>query len=71
MLSALFPAIQMGILVPGATPHIAMVFAKEDTGYISFGRLSGWSLVRSAFVFVISITLGWLMMGLFVDPFTL
>ncbi len=71
MLSALFPAIQMGILVPGATPHIAMVFAKEDTGYISFGRLSGWSLLRSLFVFIISITLGWLMMGLFVDPFTL
>lgn len=71
MLSALFPAIQMGIALPGGTPHIAMIFAKEDTGYVSFGKLCRWSLVRIGVVFLISITLGWLMMGLFVDPFSL
>ena len=42
-----------------------MLYSKEETGYCSFGKLSKWSLVRSAFVFLCSITLGWIMMGIF------
>lgn len=67
MLTAVIPCIQMGILVPGATPHVAMVFAKEDTGYVSFGKLCSWSLLRSAFIFLECITIGWVMFGIFPD----
>jgi di/tricarboxylate transporter len=65
MLTAVIPCIQMGIMVPGATPHVALVFGKESTGYVSFGKLAGWSLVRSAFTCIISIVIGWAMMGIF------
>lgn len=65
MLTAIIPCIQMGILVPGATPHVALVFAKEGTGYVSFGKICSWSLLRSAFVFLECIIIGYLMFGIF------
>ena len=64
-LSALLPCIQIGVLLPGATPYAAMMFGKTNTGYATFAKLSKWSLVRTLIVFLCSITIGWGMMAIF------
>ncbi|MCC8079977.1 MAG: hypothetical protein LIO57_07995 [Oscillospiraceae bacterium] len=75
--SALFACIAMFIRKRDGSKFVtfeqitnsAMIFAKADTGYVSFGRLCGWGWVRNGIVFLISISIGWVMMSLFPDPF--
>lgn len=63
--SACLVALQLAIILPAASPHVALVFAKEKTGYVKFWHMVGWMIVRGIFGLAVFLTIGWMLRGLF------
>jgi di/tricarboxylate transporter len=63
--SACLVSLQLAIILPAASPHVALVFAKQETGYVKFGPMVGWMVVRGLLGLVSFLTIGWALRGLF------
>jgi hypothetical protein len=63
--SACLGSLQLAIILPAASPHIALIFAKQETGYVKFGPMVGWMVVRGFLGLVSFLTIGWALRGLF------